>query len=56
MVDEDMALSLAMMTDAGEDNLELVRCLDREHLPTIDVAHESQRLLERISAVVERQG
>ena len=25
MVDEDMALSLAMMTDAGEENLELVR-------------------------------
>ena len=44
-VDEDMALSLAMMTDVGEDNSERVRFLDREKVPTVDIAHECQRLL-----------
>ena len=37
-----------MMTDVGEEILELVRFLDRDMVPTIDIAHECQRLLERI--------
>ena len=56
MVDEDMALSLAMMTDAGEENLELVRFLDRDKAPTIDIAHACQRFLERITLPFERHG
>ena len=40
MVDEEIPVSLAMMTDAGEENLELGRFLDREKVPTIDIAHE----------------
>ena len=42
MVDEEMALSLAMMTGAGEENLELVRFLDREMVPTMDISCECQ--------------
>ena len=57
MVDDDiMVLSLAMMTDAGEENLERVRFLDRKKVPTIDIAHECQRFLERITVLFERQG
>ena len=62
LVDEDiafidnMALSLGMMTDVGEENLELVRFLDREKVPTTDIAHECQRFMERITVLFERQG
>ena len=52
MVEEDIALSLAMMTDVGEENLELVCFLDREKVPTMDIAHECQRFLERITVLV----
>ena len=45
-----------MMTDAGEENLELVRFLNREKVPTVDIAHECQRFLERIKELFERQG
>ena len=44
-----------MMTDVGEAILELVRFLDREKVPTIDIAHECQPFLERITVHVERQ-
>ena len=56
MVDEDVTLSLAMMTGAGKENLELVRFLDHEKVPTIGMAHECQRVLELITVRVERQG
>ena len=56
LVDEDMALSLTMMADAGEDNLELVRFLDREKLGTIGISHECQRFLEPITVLFEWQG
>ena len=53
MVDEEMMLSLAMMTDAGEENLELVRFLDAGRVPTCDIASECQRFLERITVLFE---
>ncbi len=45
-----------MMTDTGEEHLELVRFLDREKVPTIDTAYTCQRFLERITVLLERQG
>ena len=47
-----------MMTDVGEDNLELVRFLDREKVPIMDISHDCQRFffLERITVLFERQG
>ena len=56
MVDEEMALSLAMMADAGEEKLDLVRFLDREMVPTMDISYECQRFLERVTVLFERQG
>jgi hypothetical protein len=56
MVDEEIALSLAMMTDAGEENLELVRFLDRKKVSTMDISYECQRFLERSTVLFERQG
>ena len=52
MVDEEMALLLAMMTHAGKGNLELVRLLDRETVPTMDISYECQRFC----VLFERQG
>ncbi len=54
MVDEEMMLSLAMMTDAGEENLELVRFLDAGRVPTCDIASECQRFLERVTVLFEK--
>ena len=54
MVDEEMMLSLAMMTDAGEDNLELVRFLDCDRVPTMDIADQCQRFMERVIVLFER--
>ena len=53
MVDEEMLRSLAMMTDAGEENLELVRFLDADRVPTCDIASECQRFLERVTVLFE---
>ena len=49
-----MMLSLAMMTDAGEENLELVRFLDAGRVPTCDIASECQRFLERVTVLFEK--
>ena len=56
MDDEEMTLALAMMADAGEENLELVRFLGREMVPTMENAYECQRFLERVTVLFERQG
>ena len=53
-VDEEMMLSLAMMTDAGEENLELVRFLDANVVPTCDIASECLRFLERVTVLFEK--
>ena len=34
--------------------MELVRVLDREKVPIMDIAHECQRLLERITVLLVR--
>ena len=47
MEDEEVMLSVAMMTDAGEANLELVRFLDADRVPTCEIASECQRFLEK---------
>ena len=56
MVDEDMALSRVMLTDAGEEHMELVRILECEKVLTIDISPDCQRFLERITVLFERQG
>eukprot|EP00974_Lingulodinium_polyedra_P038138 3655895-Lingulodinium_polyedra.AAC.1 len=56
LLDEEMILSLAMMSDAGAENLELVRFLDSETLPTTAIAAECQRFLARITVLFEGQG
>jgi len=56
LVDEEMLISLAMMTDAGEENLDLVRFLDSETLPTTDISAECHRFLERITVLIEHRG
>ena len=53
MVGEEMMLSLAMMADAGEDTLELVRFLDCGRVPTTDIAAACQRFLERATVLFE---
>ena len=53
MVDEEMMLSLAMMADAGEETLELVRFLDSDRVPTTDIAAACQRFLERVTVLFE---
>eukprot|EP00974_Lingulodinium_polyedra_P055552 5342944-Lingulodinium_polyedra.AAC.1 len=45
-----------MMSDAGEENLELARFLDSEILPTTDIAAECQRFLERLTVLFEGRG
>ena len=54
MVDEEVMLSLAMMSDAGEETLELDRFLDSCRAPTCDIASENQRLLERVTVLFEK--
>ena len=56
LLDEEAIISLAMMTDAGEENLELVRFLDDETMATTDISAECQRFLERISVLFEQRG
>ncbi len=56
LVDEEMLISLAMMSDAGEENLALVRFLDSETLPTTDISAECHRFLERITVLFEHRG
>ena len=53
-VDEEVMLSLAMMSDAGEETLELVRFLDSTRVPTCDIASECQRFLERVTVLFEK--
>ena len=56
LLNEEMIISLAMMSDAGEENLELVRFLDNETLPTTEIAAECKRFLERITVLFEGRG
>ncbi len=56
LVDEEMMLSFAMMADAGEENLELVRFLDSENMSTTDIAAECHRFLQRITVLFEGRG
>ena len=56
LVDEEVALSLGLMADAGEESLALVRFLDSEHCDKSELSAECKRFLERISALFERQG
>ena len=43
MLDEEMALSLAMMADAGEEKLDLVRFLHCEMVPTMAISNKFKR-------------
>ena len=49
-------LSLAMMTDAGEENLALVRYLDSEHVDKMEIAMECHRFLKRITTLFDQKG
>ena len=56
LVDEESMLSLAMMTDAGEENLALVRYLDSEHVDKMEIAMECHRFLKRITTLFDQKG
>ena len=56
LVSEDMMICLAMMSDAGEENLALVRFLDTEQMNTMDMSAECARFLERITVLFDHSG
>ncbi len=55
-LDEEAMLSLAMMSDAGEENLSLIRFLDSERVDTMELASECVRFLARIGVLFEQRG